>query len=499
MKSIKFVHLTLIAGLFATVSSCKKYLDINKNPNTASTASANLLLPTSQLYIGNAIGDRMYEQLSVWSQYYTGGPGVSLGDWDKNTMATSDANQLFINLYRSMSNLNYIIKNSGQPYYSAAAKVLMAYSTQVSADLLGNIPYSEALKGSFEDGFVNAPVYDNAQDVVYPGVEDTLVSAIATLSDINLTYQLPGSDDLIYPGEGDYEGWTAHWRKFANSLLLKLYLRSGNEAAFKALYESGAELITTNDDNAFIAYEGAAKSKNPWWTDANSTSLGNYFAASKTTIDYLKATSDPRIDKFFDPPSSGVQTGLKQGDVENSPSSAEYSTPNGALIEDANGNLIGDTIFSPTAPVILMSAWEVNFILAEAAARGWISADAKEFYDAGVVENSAYLGVDELAVETYLAGPGKYSPANAIKSIARQKWVSFNGLQPIESWIETRRLDSPSNAIFASPGGLFVVPTNNVLGGNTFPSILYYPATEQDLNSSFPGQHALTDKVFWDN
>ena len=133
-------------------------------------------------------------------------------------------------------------------------------------------------------------------------------------------------------------------------------MRSGDNTKFKSLYESGAEFITTNDDNAAIAYEGAAKSKNPWWTDANSTSLGNYFAASKTTIDYLKATSDPRIDKFYDPPSTGAHTGLKQGDVENSPSSAEYSTPNGALIEDANGNLVGDTIFSPTAPVFLMTA-----------------------------------------------------------------------------------------------------------------------------------------------
>ena len=109
------------------------------------------------------------------------------------------------------------------------------------------------------------------------------------------------------------------------------------------------------------------------------------------------------------------------------------------------------------------------------------------------------MGVAEADIDTYLSGPGAYDAANGVKSIAKQKWVSFNGLQPVEAWIETRRLDSPAMPIFTSPGGLFVVPTNNVLGGNNFPSILYYPATEQDLNSSFPGQHTLTDKVFWDN
>ena len=82
-----------------------------------------------------------------------------------------------------------------------------------------------------------------------------------------------------------------------------------------------------------------------------------------------------------------------------------------------------------------------------------------------------------------------------------QKWVSMNGLQPVEGWIETRRFDNTANPIFALPGGLFVTPTSNSLGGNNHPSILYYPSTEQDLNSNFPGQHNinLNDKVFWDN
>jgi hypothetical protein len=78
----------------------------------------------------------------------------------------------------------------------------------------------------------------------------------------------------------------------------------------------------------------------------------------------------------------------------------------------------------------------------------------------------------------------------------------MTGLQSIESWIETRRFDSPSSPIFSSsPGnlGLFIIPTENGLKGDVFPSILKYPDTEQSLNKNFPGQHNLTDKVFWDN
>jgi hypothetical protein len=146
-----------------------------------------------------------------------------------------------------------------------------------------------------------------------------------------------------------------------------------------------------------------------------------------------------------------------------------------------------------------MSAWESNLLLAEAAARGWITADANALYDAAVQENFEYLGLDATEADAYLAAGGAYDAANPIKSIALQKWVSMNGTQPIEAWIETRRFDSPATPIFASPGGIFHSPTLNSLGAGIFPSILPYPQAEESLNQNFPGQHPLTAKVFWDN
>ena len=89
--------------------------------------------------------------------------------------------------------------------------------------------------------------------------------------------------------------------------------------------------------------------------------------------------------------------------------------------------------------------------------------------------------------------------ANAIKSIALQKWVCMNNLQPVEAWIEARRYDSTGTPIFFSAGGLFHEPAHNALPAGTFPSILPYPENEESLNQSFPGQHGLTAKVFWDN
>lgn len=492
-KLINIYKAAAVLGLLVMLISCKKYLDINVDPNNSSTTTAALELPSAQLYIGNSLGDRLFQQTSVWSQYYTGGPGVSLGDWDKNTMSTSDGNQCFNNMYRCMSNLDYIIRRTNEPYYQAISEILIAYNMQVVVDLFGDVPYTQALKGDISDGSHTSPVYDNAKDVIYPDLERLVKKALATLDTSVAGITVPGGDDLIYHGDLDL------WKKFGNSLLLKLYIRQGDDAAkakFAALFNSGADFISTNSDNGMIAYAGGALSRNPFWTDAKSTSLGNYFVGSKTTIDYLEATADPRIDFWFNKPASGVHLGLKQGDVENAPATADFSRPHGARAP-AGGN-----IFNPASPVILMSAWEVNLMIAEAAALGWIGASAKTYYDAAVIESGDYLGAPSMSA--YLAGAGKIdmtSPATQLKSIALQKWACMNGLQPVEGWIETRRFDNASRPYFTTSGGLFVSPTRNVLGGNSFPAILYYPATEQDLNKNFPGQrsNALSEKVFWDN
>ncbi|HEX5625588.1 MAG TPA: SusD/RagB family nutrient-binding outer membrane lipoprotein, partial [Saprospiraceae bacterium] len=413
------------------------------------------------------------------------GPGVALGEQDQHLLSSSECNQLFDNLYRANSNLNFIIGTT-EKNYQGLAKIMMAYNFGVCADLFGDIPFTEALKGDAATP-IFSPNYDNAKTVVYPELEKLLVDGIQLLDAVGFKH--PGTDDLIYGGDLD------KWKKLASSLLLKLYVRQGadGQAKLAALFSSPDQFITTNEDNALIQFVGTSTSSNPFWTEAKSSALGNYLVATTTSIDYLAGTQDPRIDQFYNKAVSGLHVGLRFGDIEAQPASADFSKPNGAKLPD------GGVIFSPTAPVILVSSWEVNLLLAEAVARGWIAGDAKALYDAAVKANFEYLGLDAASADTYLAGKGAYDPANAIKSIALQKWVCMTGLQSVESWIETRRFDNSSNPIFSSPGGIFVTPTKNGLGGNKFPSILPYPETEESLNKNFPGQHGLDAKVFWDN
>jgi hypothetical protein len=487
MKFNKFSYiLAAVIAVSLSLSSCKDYLDVNIDPNQSTITADNLQLPAAQLQSAIGIGQRIFPNLAIWCQYYTGGPGVSLGDPDQHKWGSSEGNEVFDRLYRANGNLNYITKNSVDGNYVAIAKIMKAYNFQICADLFGDIPYLEALKGDIADGSILHPKYDSAKDVVYPALEKELLDALALIA-ASTTGKHPGTDDLIYGGD------MALWTKFANTLLLKMYLRqgAGGQAKAAALYASDEDFILTNDEAAKVEFPGGSSGSNPFWTAAKSTALGNYYVATTTVIDYLGGTQDPRIDAFFDSPGA-AHIGLYPGDVQNAPASATFSRPNGGL------SVTGGLIFSPTAPVFLLSAWESNLLLAEASSRGWITgaATTEDFYNAGVNANFEYLGVDDTL---YLQGPGKLG-TDEIRSIALQKWTCMNGTQPLESWIEIRRHDNSGSPIFTSAGGIFKSPTKNALGAGIFPSILPYPETEESLNQSFNNrQHPITDKVFWDN
>ena len=482
----KFI-LLLVLSLGTSFFSCKDYLDINVDPNQSIVSRVDLQLSGALVETAIGMGQRIFPQLATLTQYQSGGPGVSLGDPDQHKWASSEGNEIFRELYRSSANLNYIIQNSTENNYVAIAKIMRAYNFQVCADLFGDIPYTEALKGDIPDGSIVHPKYDSAKDVVYPGIENELREAIDLLT---RGVAAPGADDLVY--QGDME----KWNKFAHSLLLKVYIRQGasRSAQIAALYADGEDqFILTNDEAAEVPFFDAAGQRNPFWNAAKSTALGNFYVAVSTTTDYLQSTNDPRIDAFYDRTADGVHYGMYPGNIQNEPSTQKFSRPAGALAP------AGGLIFGPAKPVIFMSAWESNLLLAEAAARGYIAADAKTYYDAAVQASFEYLELDAAAADAYLAAEGAFNAADPIRSIALQKWVSMNNLQPVEAWIEIRRFDTAATPYFISPGGIFKSPTRNSLGVGVFPTILPYPENEESLNQNFPGQHSLTAKVFWDN
>jgi hypothetical protein len=184
---------------------------------------------------------------------------------------------------------------------------------------------------------------------------------------------------------------------------------------------------------------------------------------------------------------------MKQGDVNEliSPKPADFSKPSEVSYGEAND-------------VILMSHWEVLFLRAEAAMRYGTSDDEKQMYDAAVTAHFEFVGLTEAEAASYLQTNAPYNEAasEVAKSdlIGVQKWISMNGLQESEGWIESRRFDRPPTNIFTNPTtGIFDTPSRSTLPTAIYPSIRLYPQSEISLNAQNVPARTITDKVFWDN
>jgi hypothetical protein len=96
----------------------------------------------------------------------------------------------------------------------AAAKIMRVWIFSYLTDLFGDVPYSGALQGLVKDGVIPS-VYDT-QESIYTDFFSELDEANTLLSSGVINF---GAGDLIFGGD------PASWRKFGNSLKLRLLNR----------------------------------------------------------------------------------------------------------------------------------------------------------------------------------------------------------------------------------------------------------------------------------
>ncbi|MGN6566858.1 MAG: SusD/RagB family nutrient-binding outer membrane lipoprotein [Flavipsychrobacter sp.] len=501
-----FIIATTI-GITIASSSCKKYLDVNKNPNVADTVTPNLLLPSAEVYIGSAMGVNMQIFGSIWAQYWTQNPNSSQYRTAENYQPNSNDFDYPWNLFYSSAGedlvrLQQIAASQSKKQYQAIALLLQAYEFQVITDAWGDVPYTEALKGLQSQGHITNPHYD-AQKVVYNGILSMINQAQGLIDPSDPT--VPGGDDLIYGGD------MTKWKKFANTLQLRVLLRlaykdpATAQAGIAALYATSPSFLDKNED-AQINYTSTAGNKNPLYSEAAVLNYTQNVVASQTCIDSMNSNNDYRLAAFYYPGSTGF-VGIRQGNYNQLVSAGTYAVPSsyvGANFQDAN---------SATAPVKLLTGYESKFLQAEAVVRGWASGDAQQLFIDGITANfldntwvSSYndiFGVTaDYALNSYLNGdtsagvPPAYwgqfptggTMEQKLRHIITQKWFCMCGNEGFEAWTEWRRTGYPD---------FFVVSTTNLTGGK-FPRRFLYPFAEVTENANFPGIIPVTTPVWWD-
>jgi hypothetical protein len=339
-------------------------------------------------------------------------------------------------------------------------------------DLWGDVPYTEALRG-MEEGGTTTPVFDSQQSI-YNSILADLAAAPGMMDPSGSVIE---DGDLIYGGDLTY------WAQFANSLRMRLAMRLSEvdpdkaEQEFTAAYAAGG--FTSNADNAQLNYVGDGTWDYPIFAYERDR---DDHAVSATMVDTLKSLSDPRLPLYAKENVYGTYAGAPNG-YDDVP------------FRHDSVSRIGEPFTSATTPAVIMSYAEVLFLEAEAAERGWISADAGELYAAAITADMEWNGVPQGDIDAYLAQAdvAYKGGADGLRQIALQKWIALYGNGP-EAYTEWRRTGYPE--LHAGP---------DAVNGGVIPVRLPYPSVEQALNGanlsqaiSNQGGASLNDPLWWD-
>ena len=489
MKIYNLKNLCLLLLFAFSISSCKKVLDVNTDPNNPSTSTPQLVMPSGQAMLAATVGNTWGYIGSMWAQYWTGGYGVSSSQLEYYNMVSADVEGGWTRAYaRTLEDFYYLIK-SDQPVHAGMAKIMSAYLYQMLVDVHGDIPFTEALKGEAADGGITAPKYDKEQ-AVYDALIPMINEGIAGLDATGGLVTPPSSEDLIYGGDID------KWKVFANTLKLKILVRRGDYTAAKSLMDAGTVFISDANDEAKFEFFETGQNTNPLWARFQSrTTTGMYYVGTSASVTKLEALADPRLSEIYVTGNAGHE-GVDAGDINDNTTKYPSGGSNNRFdrpISDFSGTTPTKT-YGPKVPVFFISAWESYFLQAEVLTR--LGLDGSTLLESAIQASFDYYGVGSAAAYTTTLGYGAASTEDRVDILAIQKWISMNGLQMCEGWLETVRFDRPGHNVFS--GGIFTTPINTTLAPSTFPSSFVYPTQETSYNSNTPAGRTVSSKRFWD-
>jgi len=524
MKKIVQMIFAITTMVLVFVSCKKDITDLNVDKNAATDMDMAYLVSNGTLRIAgeyeNTRANMLYSATMI--QHTASTASYFSGDSYRYSAQYSGAymERHFTDVIRNFSQA--IEKTKGDANLvniNSTAVILRAFDLHRMTDLYGDIPYTQAGYG-LVDGDKNwFPKYESQKDVYAALVKDIK----AARDKMSASAKSMGAQDFIYGGD------VAKWKKFANSLLMRIAMRMSNvdattaAAVYKEAQTSGA--FTSNADNAHIKFASGPQGINRnglndgYW---NTYKYSLDCKISKTFINWMKANNDPRlmiISGGIGSPTLDVSTAWKTGvaDQEGMPNGYTSSTIATALstakaAEYASFTAQANRVFSMLNlkyldwedPYLLITYGEVELMNAEAALKGWLTTSPETHFNNGVkaaIQN--WTGFDATfarttsEIDTYIAGRGfaAASSANKLKLIGEEYWAATY-LNDIESWSNWRRTGFP-----------VLVPTNNPnrYEANEIPRRLIYWESEVSSNPAnykiavdrMGGDKFMT-KMWWD-
>jgi hypothetical protein len=515
----------LLASLLLTGGCHKDFVEVNTNPTQPSSLDPSYLFANAEVSSAVPV---VYYQLPLAQQVIHPFTGVAEGG-NHNVEYDNNASTTFDYLYTGSGNgatvtgaststvngpvalladvMHQTKDNAARSNLYNMARILRAYVFMILVDAYGDVPYTQAGQGFL--GGVSLPKYDN-QATIYADIVNELTQATAALDPGKATE----SGDVLYKGN------ITQWKRLGNSLLVRAGMRytkvdaTRAQSVVSAAFAAG--VMQSNADNAYIAFNSTFNSPTGGWVQG--TERANMYLA-KAFVDSLVRTADPRlgvIGVLYTNPGGSIATGTT-GTEDTNPAH-QLGMPlgyNEATISTAPGfpgkattgwkysQLNRRTVGRIDIPEFFVTYGQTQLLLAEAAVRGWISADPAVLYASGVRAHMDQMKLYDVsatiptaAQDTYLAA-NPYNAGDALQQINTQYWIA-SFLNGTEAWANFRRSGYPTLAPNPYPGA-----DPSVKGA--FVHRLQYPLREASSNTanynaavSSIGGDNMAVHVFWD-
>ncbi len=508
---MKYRNLIIAACVSIALVSCKKttWLNVNTNPNSLPSSTPDFTFAAAANRVASTLGPN--ELGSYWSGQWTQSSTYIIS----NTIFAYQFNNTNFNYwsgyYDILEDLQYAIDGAaakGQPYFGGIARVMKAYVYQQLVDIYGNLPYTDALKGT---GSL-APKFDD-QKAIYEDLVKVLDTAITILKANPLASAIAGSD-IVFGASAATAA--TKWIQFANSLKLRILIRqsriTGRDAYIIAEINKAAAVtegflpagLDVASNPGYVASTGKLNPFYETWgynAAGGVQALGRYPRPTTFLFSSLIATKDTfRMKRLFYPKGGqgvnpeiitnyvGVPFGIGSGYLSQNTS---YVGPSQLVKGEFN------------RPMILMTNAEVQFLLAEAKQRYGAAITpaltAQAYYEQGVKESFRLTGTttaygaatattlltSAIDLADWTASPDK------LKAIWMQKWIALTNYNGLEAWSEFRRTNFP-----VTP------PSVSTSATQALPKRLFYPQAEQVANGANVSAQGtidvFTSKLFWD-
>lgn len=531
-KRYKKIATIALIGLSVAMGGCKKFLDINTDPNNPTDLPLTQILPAAgggvtfnlsmtvgginsatstfvHQIVNSRVGDYIVEPTSFQNAWGYSGAGYGMYPGVLNDLQT------IINK----------AKEQNAPHFVGVAQVQQAYLFSILVDMFGNVPYTDALKGNA----VLSPKFDAAA-TIYQDLFRLLDEAKTNLNATASSISPNSTSDLVYSGD------RPKWVKLANSIKLKLYnqirLKQNVTNEINAIIAEN-NLISADADDFQLRFGTSTAPEN-----RNIGFFANYNSAAQREsnvspyfYNILKNSADPRLPYYVynqltptNNPANPIDyrdgrflsvrfasKGPNRNQDQRNFQSLIGLFPVGGRYDDGLGgtgtlnNAPGD------GPIRVLTSYQVKFILAESALISGTTGNPATLLRQAIEEQFAKINKQAAAVPASIQTVPSISNAvrdtyintviaayNAavgnqakLEIIMRQKWIASFGYG-MDAYTDYRRTGFP---VLPDVTG---ATDPEVVSDRTFPNRLPYPDSERSSNANFPGQPSVyTTKIFW--